>query len=157
MWPIGKVTLNVRAGSIILPTDFLVVDVPSTYNAIIGRRWLHKMKSISSTYHQMIKYPGADGIECIRGNQKAAQQCLVQIVQKFPKAHLVKLVKVLDQPILEDIGGDPTKKVVEGLKKVRIGDDPKRYFLIGKTLAEQDEQELVGFLREHIDIFAWTP
>lgn len=37
IWPLGRVTLNVRAGSIVLPTDFLVVDVPSSYNAIIGR------------------------------------------------------------------------------------------------------------------------
>ena len=58
VWPLGKITLNVRADSIVLPTDFLVVDVPSSYNAIIGRTWLHKMKAISSTYHQMIKFPG---------------------------------------------------------------------------------------------------
>lgn len=70
--------------------------MPSSYNAIIGRMWLHRMKEISSTYHQMVKYPGTDGIECIRGNQKAAKQCLVQIVKKTPKVHLVKSVEVQD-------------------------------------------------------------
>lgn len=118
VWPLGRVTLNVWARSVVLPTDFLVVDVPSSYNVIIGRTWLHRMKAISSTYHQMVKYSGADGIERIRGNQRAAQQCLVYIVKKTPKAHLVKSVEVQDHPTLEDVGGDPTKKAVEGLRKV---------------------------------------
>lgn len=115
------------------------------------------MKAISLTYHQMIKYPREDGIECIRGNQNAAQQCLVQIVKKTPKAHLVKSVEVPDQPTLEDVGGDPTKKVMEGLKKVQLREDPERYFLIRETLAKPEEAKLVGFLKEHIDMFAWTP
>lgn len=82
VWPIRKVTLNMQACSIVLPTDFLVVD-------IIGRTWLHRMRAISSTYHQMIKFLGVDGIKCIKENQKVIQQCLVQIVKKSPKVHLV--------------------------------------------------------------------
>lgn len=47
-------------------------------------------------------------------------------------------------------------KVGEGLRKVPLGEDLERYFLVGETLAEEEEQELVGFLKEHIDAFAWT-
>lgn len=36
---------------VVLRTDFLVVNVPSSYNAVIGRTWLHKMKAIFSAYH----------------------------------------------------------------------------------------------------------
>lgn len=42
------------------------------------------------------------------------------------KGALVKLVEVQDQPTLEDVGGDPTKKAVEGLRKIYFGDDPER-------------------------------
>lgn len=42
-----------------------------------------------------------------------AQQCLVQMLKKAPKAQLVKSVEVPNQPTLEDGGGDPTKKVME--------------------------------------------
>lgn len=65
VWSLGRVTLNELEGSIVLATNFLGVDVPSSYNAIIGRTWSHRMKAISSTFHQMIKYLGADGIEGI--------------------------------------------------------------------------------------------
>ncbi|KAH7847010.1 hypothetical protein Vadar_020735 [Vaccinium darrowii] len=158
VWPMGKVTLPVRAGSVVLKTDFLVVDIPSSYNVIIGRTWMHKMKAVSSTYHQKIKYPGAEGIECIKGNQKVADQCFTMVLKKSPRAELVQTVEVPDQPTLEDVGGDPTKKMVEGLKKIQIQeDDAEKYFLIGETLSELEERSLVTFLKDHINVFAWTP
>ncbi|KAG5532133.1 hypothetical protein RHGRI_026670 [Rhododendron griersonianum] len=158
VWPLGKVTLPVRAGTVVLRTDFLVVDVPSSYNAIIGRTWLHKIRAVSSTYHQMVKFPGSDGIEKIKGNQKSAQQCLISIIKKVPKAHQVHTVEVPDQPTVEDVGRDPAEKVVEGLKKILINEtDPERYFLIGESLPNEEESELVGFLKEHVDVFAWLP
>lgn len=46
---------------------------------------------------------------------------------------------------------------MEGLKKVQLGDVPKRYFLIGEMLAEHEEQELVRFLKERVNVFTWTP
>lgn len=63
----GKVTIPVRTGSVVLQTEFLVVDVPSSYNAIIGRTRLHRMKAISSTYHRMLKFPGSNRVEFVRG------------------------------------------------------------------------------------------
>ncbi|MDR5650642.1 hypothetical protein, partial [Staphylococcus nepalensis] len=66
---------------------------------------MHKMKAIPSTYHQKIKYPGADGIECIKGNQKVADQYFIMVLKKSPKAEHVQTIEVLDQLTLEDIGG----------------------------------------------------
>ncbi|XP_058216732.1 uncharacterized protein LOC131327600 [Rhododendron vialii] len=129
VWPLGKVTLLVRAGTVMLRTDFLVVDVSSSYNAIIGRTWLHNMRAVSSTYHQMA-----------------------------PKAKLVQAIEVPDQLTIEDVGGNLAEKVVEDLKKVQINKtDPERYFLITENLNKEEEKELVGFLKEHVDVFAWVP
>ncbi|XP_058181242.1 uncharacterized protein LOC131299681 [Rhododendron vialii] len=129
VWPLGKVMLSVWAGTVILRTDFLVVDVPSSYNAIIGKMWLHKMRAISSTYHQMA-----------------------------PKAKLVQAIENPNQPTIEDVGANPAEKMVEGLKKVQINEtNPERYFLVGENLCKEEEKELVGFLKEHVDVFAWVP
>ncbi|XP_058211674.1 uncharacterized protein LOC131323852 [Rhododendron vialii] len=118
VWPSGKVTLPVRAGTVVLRTNVLVVDVPSSYNMIIGRTWLHKMRVVSSTYHQMVKFPRSNGVEKISENQKVAHQCLISIIKKAPKTKLVQDVEIPDQPTIEDVGGDPAEKVVEGLKKI---------------------------------------
>ena len=49
--PIGKVTINVKAGTVSTPTDFFVLNAFSPYNAILGRPWLHRMGAVPSTLH----------------------------------------------------------------------------------------------------------
>ena len=53
---LGDVVLSIQADLVTLSMQFSMVDDLSSYNAIIGRAWLHKMKVISSTYHQMMSY-----------------------------------------------------------------------------------------------------
>ena len=53
---LGDVTLQVHVGSVILNVLFSVVEDLSHFNAILGRTWLHGMKAIPSTYHQMVSF-----------------------------------------------------------------------------------------------------
>ena len=43
----------------------------------------------------------------------------------------------------------------EDLKKVVIGDTPKKFFQVGVQLPLQEKEELVEFLKRNIDVFAW--
>ena len=70
--PVGEVMLPVRAGDILLMTRFLVMDVPSLYNAILGRWWIHEMKAIPSTYH---RFPTQSGMMEIKGELSRAKKC----------------------------------------------------------------------------------
>ncbi|XP_026419831.1 uncharacterized protein LOC113315797 [Papaver somniferum] len=47
--PSGDIVLQVDARPMIVDTRFSVVDTPSPYNAIIGRRWVHKLKGAATT------------------------------------------------------------------------------------------------------------
>ncbi|KAL0420909.1 UNVERIFIED_CONTAM: hypothetical protein Slati_3113800 [Sesamum latifolium] len=40
---------------------FLVVDVPSAYNIILGRPTLNAFQAVISTYHMKIKFPTPSG------------------------------------------------------------------------------------------------
>ena len=44
----------------------------------------------------------------------------------------------------------------EDLVKVTIGDDPEKFFQIGSQLPQQEKEELIEFLKQNIDIFAWN-
>ena len=44
----------------------------------------------------------------------------------------------------------------EDLVKVTIGDDPEKFFQIGSQLPQQKREELVEFLKQNIDVFAWN-
>ncbi|XP_060968388.1 uncharacterized protein LOC133035953 [Cannabis sativa] len=72
---VGEVILHVYAEGVNLQTKFLVVDSPSDYNAILGRLWIHSMKAVPSTYHQVIRFPTKWGVKEIWGAQKAARDC----------------------------------------------------------------------------------
>ena len=87
--PRGIITLTVIAGTYLAQVtkeiDFLIVDCPSTYNIILGRPTLNKLKAATSTYYLKFKFPTAHGVE-IRGDQVLARKCY-QIALAFRENH----------------------------------------------------------------------
>lgn len=63
---IGKVTLLVKTHGMTIYSKMMAINTNSTYNVILGRPWLHNMKVLPSTYHQMIKFSVDGKIEKIR-------------------------------------------------------------------------------------------
>ena len=53
---------------------------------------------------------------------------------------------------------DGTSEEVDGedLVKVTIGDNPEKFFQIGSQLPQQEREELIEFLKQNIDVFAWN-
>ena len=43
----------------------------------------------------------------------------------------------------------------EDLEKVAVGVDPEKFFQVGSKIPPQEKEELIGFLRENADVFAW--
>lgn len=50
----------------IVMTNFVIVDATLHYNIILGKSWIHKLRAVHSMYHQIIKYPTAEGVMEIR-------------------------------------------------------------------------------------------
>ena len=44
----------------------------------------------------------------------------------------------------------------EDLEKIIVGDDPEKFFQVGSRLPPQEKEELMGFLRKNLDVFAWN-
>ena len=40
--------------------------------------------------------------------------------------------------------------------KITIGDDLEKFFQVGSQLPQQEREELIEFLKQNIDIFAWN-
>ncbi|XP_074328030.1 uncharacterized protein LOC141665943 [Apium graveolens] len=57
--------------------NFHVVKAASTYNAIMGRTWIHAFKVVPSTYHMVLKFPTRNGVGEAKGDQKMARSCYV--------------------------------------------------------------------------------
>ena len=54
------------------------------------------------------------------------------------------------------IDGTSEEAECEDLVKVTIGDDPEKFFQIGSQLPQQEREELIEFLKQNIDVFAWN-
>jgi hypothetical protein len=90
--PIGIILLPVTAGTAprlsTVMVDFLVVDRPSAYNAIIGRPALNKLKSCNLDLPPHDEVPTEEGVGEVRGDQLAARRC-----------YNISMKKVSDRPL----------------------------------------------------------
>ena len=72
VFPLGIITLSVTVGNypqqITKDVTFLMVNYSSTYNAILRRPTFNSWKTVTSTYHLMIKFPTDYGVGELRGN-----------------------------------------------------------------------------------------
>ncbi|XP_019250960.1 PREDICTED: uncharacterized protein LOC109229866 [Nicotiana attenuata] len=70
----GEILLLTNTEGVMKTTLFEVVDGDMGYNIILGRPWLHEMKDVPSTYHQLLKFLTPEGIQQIRGDQPVARE-----------------------------------------------------------------------------------
>lgn len=77
--PKGMVRLKVAFGIspkvVVVMVDFLVVDAPSAYNAILGRGTLNRIGAIVSSPHLKIKFYTDYEVGEEWGQQNVAQEC----------------------------------------------------------------------------------
>ena len=66
----GTVEFPVRTNPLIVIMEFNILDVPSPYNDNLGRPWIHMMRAIPSTYHQLLRYPTPFEMANIRGDKR---------------------------------------------------------------------------------------
>ncbi|KAM6559184.1 hypothetical protein CsatA_028423 [Cannabis sativa] len=87
--PLGQICLPLTVGqaqkSITIMAQFLVLDVPSAFNVMLGRPALYDLKVVTSIFHSCLKFPTKNGVGCLRGNQQAARECYNLAITKAKK------------------------------------------------------------------------
>ena len=148
--PLGAITLSVVVGDypqqIAKDMTFLMVDCSSAYNAILGRPTLNLWKTVTSTYHLMIKFPTDYGVGELRGNQVAARECYVAMMEMDNHLQAMSIEE-----------HRTTTKLMEKLEEVFLDDsNHERTTKIGTLASPAFRQELTAFLRSNRDVFART-
>ncbi|XP_070029430.1 uncharacterized protein [Nicotiana sylvestris] len=70
----GEVTLLVNVAGTIQDTKFHVIEGDMRYDTLLERPWIHNMRAVSSTLHQMMKFPTEEGVRTVYGEQHAAKE-----------------------------------------------------------------------------------
>ncbi|XP_075098816.1 uncharacterized protein LOC142175734 [Nicotiana tabacum] len=84
-----EILLPTNAEGVMEITLFEVVDGDMGYNIILGRTWLHEMKVVPSTYHQLLRFPMPEEVKQIRGDQLAAREMnAISISSSKEKEHV---------------------------------------------------------------------
>ncbi|XP_064987278.1 uncharacterized protein LOC135626017 [Musa acuminata AAA Group] len=88
--PLGAITLPLTLGtpprSKTVMTAFLVVDLPTAYNAILGRPTLNKARDVVSTYYQTMKFPTRAGVGEVTGSPRVSRRCYLTAVSLHKRA-----------------------------------------------------------------------
>lgn len=67
------------------------MDEPAGYNIIIDRPTIIGLRIVTLLYHLMLKFPTAEGVGTMIGNQAMARSCLVQAVDRKAAGKMVAM------------------------------------------------------------------
>ena len=147
---LGAVTLFVTVGDypqqITKDITFFVVGCSSAYNAILGWPTLNSWKAVTSTYHLMIKFPTNYGVGELCGNQVAARECYVAMMEMGDHLQTISTEEhwTMTEPI-------------EKLEEILLDDsEPDRMTRIGTLASQMICRALTTFLKNNCDVFAWS-
>ncbi|XP_065050223.1 uncharacterized protein LOC135680164 [Musa acuminata AAA Group] len=155
--PLGAVTLPLTLGAPRTKTvmsTFLVVDLPTACNAILGRPTLNKIRAVVSTYHQTVKFPTHAGTGEVWGSPRESIQCYLTTVSLHKRA---KIDRSLEDPRETKQPTPHPEPTAPTCDIPLMKDRPDRTIKVGSEHPEQEREQLVGFLQENADVFAWSP
>ena len=148
--PVGIITLPSTIGTypkqVFKTVDFLIVDCPSAYNAIIGRPTLNRLRAVTSTYHLFVKFPTEHGVGEVRGDQIVARECYLASLGTEGENQTMTMEerKTLVEPS-------------EELNAIVLDDEhPEKTTRIRVNLSTQTRKSIVHFLKNNKDVFAWS-
>jgi len=164
-------TINVR---------YLLVNAQTSYNILLGRPSINRLKAIVSTPHLAMKFPSAnDDIATIHVDQKTARECYVASLKseptrrlytvnpddrfpqkrgRSPTRHSERRMSRRHMIALVDLDprmDDPRMEAGEHLHPFPLRDD-RHVTHIGTSLKSDDRKAISTTLVKNADLFAWT-
>ena len=82
--PLRVIALPDYAVDWVLEVKFLVVDIRLAMNVIMGREWIHAVKGVESTLHQVMRCQSPNGLYTIdiKGDQSQSKDVIMWKVKK---------------------------------------------------------------------------
>ncbi|GKU90939.1 hypothetical protein SLEP1_g4880 [Rubroshorea leprosula] len=169
----GVITLPIYVGSEprfrMASVTFLVVKMESAFNAILGRATLCELKAVISQPHLCMKFPTPQGVGVLKGNQKMARACYQDTFKKVELAvapggsgssrptQLGQQTMSISDIEYRPEGVEQKAELVEPVETMPLNPGvPERTVKIGTKLTGEERAELLEFLRNNQDVFAWT-
>ncbi|XP_021762924.1 uncharacterized protein LOC110727653 [Chenopodium quinoa] len=170
--PEGSIVLPVKLGdgpqARDVMAEFLVVDVKSAYNAIIGIPIIHDMQAVVSTYHLAIAYVSNLGaVEKVYGGQVMSKACYVTALKNPVGSAPIPCNPIREgEPTVQDLTmknfdsrPEETPRSLPGGETVQVElqpGDPSRTVKVGTDMDVDTRCNLISLLRENADVFSFS-
>ena len=107
---------------------------------------MNSWKAVISTYHLSVKFSTEHGVGQVQGDQLATRECYLAMLAMDEQVQTMNIEekRIVAEPIevLENIPLDES--------------DLEKYTRVGAELEENTKKDLVQFLNENVDVFAWN-
>ncbi|XP_019160672.1 PREDICTED: uncharacterized protein LOC109157228 [Ipomoea nil] len=138
-----------------LDMEFVVVNINSAHNVILGRPGLEDLGAVVSLEHLCLKFRTPEGVGIAKCDRHVARSCYLLSCRQIGRCDLQV------QAITEKTKGEETKErpePVADLEEVALEDSrPDRTIKIGKGLTEEVRLSILQTLKECKILFAWGP
>lgn len=137
---------------------FHIINVTSSYNAILGCTKIASLKAITSITHLKMKFPTDFGVGEVCGYQRTSRQCYMGNV--VPKRHSAKGLEVnqviqIDPRKIIEVPTSICCERNEAIEKILLFDDnTEKKVKIGDNLSSELRSLLIQTLRSFADIFS---
>ena len=107
---------------------------------------MNSWKAVTFTYHLSVKFPTEYGVGEVQGDQLAARECYLAMLAMDEQTQTMNIEE-------RRIVAEPT----EALEDIPLDeDDSGKSTRIGVDLERKIKKDLICFLKENIDVFAWS-
>ncbi|XP_059288162.1 uncharacterized protein LOC132041467 [Lycium ferocissimum] len=126
--PIGEIDLHIQMGPAEFVVEFIIMDIKTSYNLLLGRPWLHAAGVVASSLHQSLKFIWDDQEVVIHGKGSIHNypDNSVPVIEKSPSDtdfHTIELAMLDRRGDDEDIPMPPVYKMV-ATTMIRNGFEP---------------------------------
>ena len=134
---------------------YLVVNAPSTYNILLGRPALNRLRAVASTRHMKMKLPDLGGtVITIKSDQKEAKRCYGNSLKTKRGVFTVTTRAPSEEGVArEEISRERQPEPAGDVPEREIGG---RIFKLGKSLSQVAQEQIVEVIARHLDAFAWS-
>ena len=98
--------------------EFVMIDAPSAYNAILGHLNQNILRIIGSSPHFKVKFPSTNRINELKGNWSTTRECCNTSPKNGPKSEALTIENLDARKELKEARAEP----IEDLTEVRLRD-----------------------------------
>ncbi|XP_050378487.1 uncharacterized protein LOC126795767 [Argentina anserina] len=178
--PLGSDYMTVRIGTtpctVCVEAEFIIVDAYNSYNGIIGRPTLNRMRTFIAGHMMLIKFPTPHGTGQVRGSQSVAKDCQKRVIRQTRNRQEILAVHAtvnLTDKVVDARDGETSKRKSKqkatpyeaktptnpesSLKSITpFPNHPERKIKVGATLSPTVKRDLTSFLGDNMEVFAWS-